>query len=278
MTMPRILKTVFLLICMCIPLKLVAHTHSKHLWVQWANFAPLSQKKVDHHLFQDFLNKYRKEQSSGLVLIDYQHISDADKAKLKTYIKQLSQTTVASLNRSEQLAFWLNLYNALTINVIVDNYPAKTIHDLNISPSLFTMGPWDTNIITLVNHPMSLDDIRNRIIRPIWNDPRVLYGLYDGSIGGPSILSHPFDGDKIDMQLNQASFDYVNSPRAVQVADGKLIVSKLYDWYEEDFGGTKQTVIEHIKQFSKPSLHLQLDKTHTISSYVYNWHINTMIL
>lgn len=83
-----------------------------------------------------------------------------------------------------------------------------------------------------------------------------------------------YQGNLIEEQLNQAASNYINSLRGVSVIEGKLIISKLYDWYEEDFGGTKQDVIFHLLQFAKEPLQSQLKHINTIDSYIYNWHIN----
>ena len=84
-----------------------------------------------------------------------------------------------------------------------------------------------------------------------------------------------YQGNTLDAQLNEAAFTYINSLRGVQVIEGKLIISKIYDWYEEDFGGTKQDVIKHLLLFSREPLFSQLKHINSIDSYIYNWHINS---
>ncbi|HAT9084518.1 TPA: DUF547 domain-containing protein, partial [Legionella pneumophila subsp. pneumophila] len=190
------------------------------------------------------------------------------------YIKNLSQIDIDNYNRQEQLAYWINLYNALTVLTVANYYPIANIQEINISPGLFSVGPWGANIITIKNTNLSLDDINNRIIRPIWNDPRTHYALNNATIGAPNLSKQAYQGSLLEQQLNDAAFKYINSLRGVHVIEGKLIVSKLYDWYEEDFGGTKKYVIKHLLQFAKEPLRNQLKHINTIDSYIYNWHIN----
>lgn len=250
--------------------------YKKILWSQWVIFSPLSNKHISHQAFQQFLNKYRVKVKSGLVYIDYKNITQTDITALNDYIDKLTQINLKEYNRNEQLAYWINLYNALIIRIIFDHYPVDNIKEINISPTLFSTGPFDTNLIKIGHHHLSLRDIINRILRPIWNDPRILYALYDGSIGGPTLFHKVFDARTLETSLNQVSFAYINSLRAVQIFDKQLVVSRIYDWYEEDFGGSKQAVIEHIKQFALPPLDKNLANIKTISGYIYNWHLNAL--
>ena len=187
----------------------------------------------------------------------------------------MSEIDIDNFNRQEQLAYWINLYNALTVQTISDYYPVANIQEIRISPGLFSIGPWGANLITITGTPVSLDDIDNRIIRPIWNDQRTHYTLNNGTIGAPNLSKKAYQGNTLDAQLNEAAFTYINSLRGVQVIEGKLIISKIYDWYEEDFGGTKQDVIKHLLLFSREPLFSQLKHINSIDSYIYNWHINS---
>ena len=204
-----------------------------------------------------------------------QNMTPKDLESLKDYIKKMSQINIDNYNRHEQLAYWINFYNALTVQTVASYYPVTNIQEINISPGLFSVGPWGANLITVDNSTLTLDDINNRIIRPIWNDPRTHYALNNATIGAPNLSKQAYQGVLIEDQLNDAAFTYINSFRGVQVIEGKLIISKLYDWYEEDFGGTKQDVITHLLQFAKEPLLSQLKHTNSIDSYIYNWHINS---
>lgn len=246
----------------------------KSLWPKWEVNNPLSKQVISHHQWQEFLHQHVLTNEEQINLIDYQKLKKSDLNLLKEYLKTMAQIDIDKYNRAEQLAYWINVYNALTVQTVAHYYPVSTIQEINTSPGLFSVGPWGANIISIKDTPLSLDDINNRIIRPIWNDSRTHYALNNSTIGAPNLSKQAYQGTTLEQQLNHAASTYINSLRGVQVIEGKLIISKLYDWYEEDFGGTKQDVITHLLQFAKEPLLSQLKHTNTIDSYVYNWHIN----
>ncbi len=254
---------------------MVHASYYKSLWSQWLVNNPLSNQTISHKLWQKFLDNHLITNEEKINLLDYANIGQKDYDLLKQYLKEMSKINIENYNRQEQLAYWINLYNALTVQVIADYYPITSIQEIRISPGLFSVGPWGANLITIKNTPLSLDDINNRIIRPIWNDQRTHYALNNATIGAPNLNRQAYQGTIIEAQLNEAAFTYVNSLRGAQVIEGKLIISKIYDWYEEDFGGTKQDVIKHLILFAKEPLLSQLKHINNIDSYIYNWHINS---
>ena len=247
----------------------------KNLWPQWEVNNPLSKEIISHQLWQEFLNRRVIANEENINLVDYEHITQADLNLLKDYLSCMARINIDNYNRAEQLAYWINVYNALTVQTVANYYPVSTIQEINISPGLFSVGPWGANLISIKDTSLTLDDIDNRIIRPIWNDQRTHYALNNASIGSPNLSRQAYHGHNLDEQLNNAASTYINSLRGVSVIEGRLIISKLYDWYEEDFGGTKKDVITHLLQFAKEPLQSQLKHVNTIDSYIYNWHINS---
>ncbi|WP_247711629.1 DUF547 domain-containing protein [Qipengyuania aurantiaca] len=134
---------------------------------------------------------------------------------------------IATLPRKEQLAYWMNLHNVATIEMIAANYPAK-------SPSRIKIGddkvPMDrAKFITVGGVAMSPHDIRTRIVFPNWSDPKVIYGFFRGELGGPSIRKEAFTADTVDMLLIDAAGEFVNSLRGVEKYGKNLLVSKIYE-------------------------------------------------
>lgn len=254
---------------------LVHASFHKSLWPKWEVNYPLSQKVISHQAWQDFLDHHVITNEEKINLVDYPNLTQKEIASLKEYIKAMSQIDIDNYSRPEQLAYWINVYNALTVQTVANYYPVANIQEINISPGLFSVGPWGANLITIKDTTLSLDDISNRIIRPIWNDPRTHYALNNATIGAANLSKQAYHGALLEQQLNEAASTYINSLRGVQVIEGKLIISKIYDWYEEDFGGTKKNVIKHLLQFANEPLLSQLKHINTIDSYIYNWHINS---
>lgn len=254
---------------------LVHSSYQKSLWPKWEVNNPLSKEVISHQEWNEFLNVHVFTNEEGINLVDYAKLTEKDLNSLKNYIKKMSAIDINNYNRQEQLAYWINIYNALTVHTVASYYPVANIREVNISPGLFSLGPWGANLITIKNTSLSLDDINNRIIRPIWNDPRTHYTLNNATIGAPNLGKQAYKGPILEQQLNEAAATYINSLRGVQVIEGKLVISKLYDWFEEDFGGTKQNVIQHLLQYATEPLLSQLKHINTIDSYMYNWHINS---
>ena len=111
------------------------------LWDFWLKNDPTSKMTVDHSAWDRFLQSYLVMRKGDVNRIQYGQVSLSDQTKLSGYIELLEQTTVSRLNRAEQKAFWINLYNALTVKVILDHYPVKSIRDIDISPGLFFQWP-----------------------------------------------------------------------------------------------------------------------------------------
>ena len=240
----------------------------------WFANNPLSKETISHEEWQGFLDKRLFSNSEGINVIDYANMNDDDRDLLKKYLDRMSSINIDNYNRNEQLAYWINLYNALTVYTVSKYYPVSSIKEVNISPGLFSVGPWGANLIKVTNVLLSLDDINNRIIRPIWSDSRTHYVLNNASLGAPNLSSLAYKGRHIDEQLNEAASRYINSLRGVQIIEGKLIVSKIYDWYAEDFGGSVSDTIDHIRLFAHEPLLSQLRPINTIEGYIYNWHLN----
>jgi len=156
-----------------------------------------SAQTVDHAAFDQFLTKYLVTTSAdnietqGASLIRYQDVSNADTQALIDYIDRLQATKTSSLNRDEQLAFWINLYNAQTIRVIIENAPVNSIRDIKDS-ALDVKGPWNNVSLSVEGTKLSLEDIENKIVRPVFQDPRIHYGLNCAAIGCPNLRAFPY--------------------------------------------------------------------------------------
>lgn len=245
----------------------------KDPWPRWQAYNPASQKSIDHSLWQHFLTRYVITNNQDVNLIKYSSVTAEDKKLLKQYLDKLSGTDIDNYNKSEQLAYWINLYNALTIYTVLTHYPVKSILKINISPGWFSFGPWGAKLINVEGVPLSLNDIEHRMIRPIWNDPRTHYALNCASYSCPNLQKIAYTGKNINLLLDTAAHEYINS-RGVIIKNEKITVSKIYVWYQSDFGGTEQGVIDHLIQYAVPNLKAQLKHFHKINGSYYDWKLN----
>ena len=187
------------------------------LWPRWQAHDPGSTETVDHGAWQRILGTYLAPGADRVNRFAYASIRPADRHALDGYIVRLAATPVSALARPEQLAYWINLYNALTVQVVLDHYPVASIRDIAISPGLFAIGPWDKALIEVEGEAVSLNDIEHRILRPIWRDPRVHYALNCASIGCPDLQTTAFTAENAEALREAAARAYVNHPRGARV-------------------------------------------------------------
>ena len=251
-----------------------ASAPKSELWDRWTKHDAASNAQVENTSWQAFLDACLKDDPNGLNKINYVGVTPEEQKFVDDYVTQLSGVAVSKLNRAEQQAYWINFYNALTIQVVLDHMPVKSIMDIDISPGLFASGPWGKKLVTVEGEDLSLDDMEHRILRPIWKDPRVHYGVNCASVGCPDLVMNPYDPVALDATLTANAIAYVNSPRGARIENGKVIASKIYDWFQEDFGGNEAGVLAHLRQYAKGDLKTALDKATSISDYEYDWTLN----
>ena len=244
------------------------------LWDRWAAHDPAATTKIDHSVWNKFLTTYVSENADGVNRVAYARVIDTDQAALSAYIADLEATPISRYDRNEQFAYWVNLYNALTVKVILNYYPVDTIHDIKISPGLITIGPWDKKLISIEDERLSLNDIEHRILRPIWRDPRIHYAVSCASIGCPNLQRTAFTAANADALLNTAARAYVNHPRGARLEKGKLVVSSIYEWYEEDFVDVDGGVIKHLQRYANPDLAAALTNGTNVEGHEYDWALN----
>ncbi len=248
---------------------------SADLWPLWQVSAENSSQGVDHSLWGALLAKYLVTgHPTAINRFSYGAVAEEDQQSLHAYLAQLQRIKVSQLNRREQKAFWINLYNALTIKVILDHYPVKSIMDVDISPGFFSNGPWDAKLMQIEGESLSLNDIEHRILRPIFNDNRVHYALNCASLGCPNLQARAFTAAEMEQLLDAGARSYINHSRGVLVINGRLQVSSIYKWFQDDFGGSRKGVVNHLLQYAQSDLAGTLTSYEGKLSYAYTWSLN----
>jgi len=246
------------------------------LWAKWGAHDNGSTARIDHGIWNRFLQIYVRVDSNGIARIPYGRVSASDRDALGADLSRLASLPVSAYNRREQFAFWIDLYNELTVKLVLDHYPVSSIKDIDISPGLFASGPWGKKLIAIEGEPLSLDDIEHRILRPIWRDPRIHYAVNCGALGCPNLQSVAFTAANTESLLDRAAREYVNSSRGAAIAGDRLIVSSIYIWYEPDFGSSDRGVIDHLRRYAGPELAAALAVIDRISGDRYDWGLNDL--
>lgn len=228
------------------------------------------------------LKTYIIRSANGVNHVDYARWqkNEADRAALAGYLRHLQLLKPSQMSRSEAFAFWINLYNAATLDAVLKNYPVDSIRDIKSEGTSLLdfkafFGPWRTKLTTIEGRKHSLDDIEHEIIRPTFTDARSHYALNCASIGCPNLKRIPWHANTLEADLEAAAAEFINHPRGVKVEpDGGLMVSSIYDWFEEDFGGSDRALIAHFQKYAKPELAAKLKAHPRIEGYSYNWALN----
>ena len=235
---------------------------------------PNSAHSVDHSTWDYLLSCYMVTDAVGIRRLLYSHVTPEDRNALKGYLQYLQSIDTRTLNRNEQLAFWFNLYNARTVDIVLDNYPIRSIRQVKMKFTDF-VGPFDDpEAVTVLGKQLSLNDIESGIVRPVWNDPRIHYALNCASFGCPNLSPQAWTAVDLDARLNGAAYDYINSDRAIRRGVFGLHVSKIFKWYKDDFGGSDQDILNHLTQYANPCTQKKLLGQQKIRGYFYDWSLN----
>lgn len=230
---------------------------------------------VSHSVWNSLLRDYVKPSPDRINRVDYAEFKVAGRARLKTYIASLERAVPSRLSRQGQKAFWINLYNAKTTDIVLEKYPVTSIKDIHLNgpDGKPAEGPWKANVVTVEGRALSLDDIENKILRPVFKDARIHYALNCLSLGCPNLLPEAYVPERLDRQLDTAAAAFVNHPRGITIKPDRIEASSIYEWFVDDFGGFKG-VLAHMSRYARPELRRQLALVKKIDAYDYDWRLN----
>ena len=243
------------------------------LWPRWEAHDASSEETIDHSAWGDFLDQYLiADHPSGVNRVPYGDVSPADHRSLQDYLDRLQAVAVSGLNRDEQLAYWINLYNAATVDLILDNYPVDSIRD--IGEGMFSQGPWDDELLRVEGEALTLNDVEHRIIRPIWQDERIHYVVNCASIGCPNLYPEPLTADNWRPVFEESAVDYITHPRGMRIDGNRLVLSEIYNWYVADFGDSLDGVVNHLVEYVDAETAERLREFDGRVRYEYDWSLN----
>lgn len=217
------------------------------------------------HLYRNVLQTYVED---GLV--DYAGLK-SNPEDLKLYLKQTSLVTKENFdkwNKDEQLAFLINIYNAQSLALVIENYPVKSIKDITTD----TGGAWKLPIVNLFGERITLDTLENKVIRTNYPDPRVHFALVCAALGCPDLINTPYQAEALENQLDQQTKTFLmdSDKNSIDTEQKILMLSPIFDWFKEDFSTKSGSVIE----FVNPYYDNKANKEFKIEYTNYDWSLN----
>ena len=243
----------------------------------WDASVETSAFSVDHGAWQQILDAHLRTHPSGINRFDYGGLKASAEggARLADYLAYLQALDPRTLSRAEQKPYWVNFYNALTVQVVTDAYPVDSIRHIHESLLPFPIGPWGDVHAEVAGMALTLDDIEHGILRPIWGDPRIHYAVNCASLACPNLAREVYTASNMEAQLEAGAGEYINHPRGVDFVDEDFIViSSIYDWFVVDFGDSEQKVLEHLIRYAEPELAVRLQGFSGVIEYEYDWDLN----
>jgi hypothetical protein len=263
-TMKRSLHIYLLLICQSIPLLILL-----------LSCRPIDpQQKETHPIQHDLWSEVLKEFVNDAGEVNYAALK-IQPQKLLAYLELLAKNIPNDQywNSSEKLAYWINLYNAFTLKLIIDYYPVKGIKDIGTAIQIpFINTPWDIKLINLGNEKLSLNQVEHEILRSQFKEPRIHFAINCASISCPKLRRDAYRADRLEQQLSEQAYLFLNDPSKNKISSDTLQFSKIFDWFSKDFINDK-TFYENLSVWSGKII--PPDVTPTFLDY--NWSLNEQL-
>ncbi|MBD2716661.1 DUF547 domain-containing protein [Microvirga sp. STR05] len=222
---------------------------------------------VDHSGFDKLLKKYVNEKG----LVNYKAWK-TDQGAFNQYLQLLSRNPpAASWSKAEQMAYWINAYNAYTIRLVLDHYPVRSIKDIGTKIQIpLVTTPWASKFFSIGGEKMSLDNIEHSIIRKRYNDPRIHFALVCAAVSCPRLRPEAYTAARLESQLDEQGRDFLNNPDKNKPGKSSAQLSRYFDWYKSDWTDNGQTVAGWVNRYAAA----KMDSNAKISYLDYNWQLN----
>jgi len=226
--------------------------------IQFGSAAPISHVKWTR-ILQDYVSEdgnvdYRGLQNNRQILADYlQHLS--------------ANPPLDTWPKADQLAYWINAYNAFTIQLIIDHYPIKSIKDISDGLPMIN-SPWDIKFFKIGGVDFDLNTIEHEILRKQFDEPRIHFAINCASFSCPKLRNEAFTADNLDEQLELQALAFINNPEQNIINDSTTQVSLIFNWFKSDF--TKSgSLNDYLQQYTP-----QIKPNNTITYLDYDWSLN----
>lgn len=229
------------------------------LLIMFSASAGVGEPIFDHTTWHRLLQKHVSSEGS----VDYEGFQK-DRDMLKSYLSELNvQTPQSKWGKDATMAYWINAYNAFTVELILRNYPTSSIKNINSGKA------WDLKFIELGGETYSLNNIEHDILRKRYKDARVHFAVNCASVSCPKLINVAFSEVDLDLQLQTAAKRFIDNQSKNTITAEKAEVSKLFDWYKDDFM-LNGSVKGYLNSFSK----VKIAPETKITFKDYNWNLN----
>lgn len=230
----------------------------------------LLPEKVDHSVWDALLKKHVSP--SGKV--DYKGFKD-DSKTLDAYLKAITRIDVSNLSKNEQLAYWINAYNAFTVDLVIRNYPVKSIKDIRNAKSLIAKATGGSQVwieklrYSFDGEELSLYNIENNKLLKNLFDPRIHFVINCASNSCPRLGTQAYTATNVEKGMEQMAREFINDPTKNQISGSNLKISEIFKWYKGDFTGNG-SLIDYLNKYSK----IKINKDARIVYINYDWNLN----
>jgi hypothetical protein len=223
-------------------------------------------KPINHNIWDGLLHKHVR--ADGMV--DYKgFIQDSNTLHQYLRLLETAHPNEKNWSRNEQMAYWINAYNAYTIDLIVRNYPVKSIKDIK-NGLAFVNSVWDIKFIKIQGYTYDLNNIEHNILRPVFKDARIHAAINCASFSCPKLLPEAYTADKLESQLDKSMRSFINDPKRNQITAGKADISEIFKWFKGDFERDAGSLREFLNRYAE----VKLSKETDISHLDYDWRLN----
>ena len=233
----------------------------------------VSIDRINHAAWDTLLRKYCD--ARGFVNYQAWHRSPADRQQLDQYLAHLSQANPAlAATPASKFAFWINAYNAVTLQGILREYPTTSIK--NHQSIAFGYKIWDDLLLTVGGKKYSLNDVEHKVLRKM-GDPRIHFAIVCASISCPPLLNEAYSAEKIDAQLNANAKRFFADPKKFSATpQGELKLSKILSWFADDFGPNQTAQLRTIAPYlpTQTAQSLANSGQARVSYLGYDWGLN----
>jgi len=223
----------------------------------------------DHSLYDGLLHRHT---SRGLV--DYDAFAAAP--EFAQYLALLAKSSPDRLSRGEQLAYWINAYNAYTIDLVNRHHERASIQNIK---NVLGHSPWQDPIVKSGGRSYTLDQVEHEILRKRFREPRIHFAVVCAAVSCAPLRAEAYTGVRLEGQLEDQARNYLlgrTKGSRVDVANGVVYVSKIFSWYRDDFGGSDASIGDFIARYypDGPEKHILQSGRFRLMEFEYDWSLN----